>query len=224
MAQPVEEITIERDSRSARPTITVHTSRGGVNETRVLKLSGLSNKDADAFLEGIELMTMAFNVQLKALPQDKIPGLVNMLIPLKPARPTLLREAKMLAKGKTRILQSGDWLTAQEVAELAQFKTVNASSQPNKWKRAGKIFALRHEGTDYFPIYGLDPSTGYRARAELASVISVLAAKKDGWGMAFWFGSSNSMLGGRLPKDVLKDDPGAVLEAAKDEVCGVLHG
>ena len=51
----------------------------------------------------------------------------------------MLREATMLAKGMNRILLSGGWLTSQEVAELAQFNTVNASSQPNKWKRAGRF-------------------------------------------------------------------------------------
>lgn len=147
-----------------------------------------------------------------------------MLIPQKPVRPSLLREAKMLAMGKTRILNSGDWLTAQEVAELAQIKTVNASSQPNKWKRAGMIFALRHEGIDYFPVYGLDPLTGYRPLADLAEVVAILESKKDGWGMAFWFGSSNSMLAGKPPKEVLKDFPESVVDAAKDEVCRIFHG
>ena len=36
--------------------------------------------------------------------------------------------------------------------------------------------------------------------------------------MAFWFGSSNALLGGRMPKDVLVE-AGIVLDAAEYEVC-----
>ncbi|WP_323601010.1 hypothetical protein [Pseudomonas putida] len=224
MAQPAEEITIEREATPSGVQIVFVTKHAGEHPKRIIKLTGLTSQQVDACFEGVELMTQAFSLHLKKMPADKIEGLVQMLVPEKPARPTLLREAKMLARAKTRILNSGDWLTAQDVAEVAQLSTVNASSQPSKWKRAGKIFALRHEGTDYFPVYGLDPQTGYRPRSSLAPVISVLADSKDGWGMAFWFGSSNSYLAGRLPKEVLVEDPAAVLEAARDEVYGALHG
>ncbi|HDS0956842.1 hypothetical protein [Pseudomonas putida] len=226
MAQPVEETRIENEHEShpARIEIVVESIHNENHPNRIIKLNGLTSKQVDACFEGVALMIQAFEVQLKTMPADKIEGLVQLLVPEKPARPTLLREAKMLARAKTRILNSGDWLTAQDVAEVAQLSTVNASSQPSKWKRAGKIFALRHEGTDYFPVYGLDPQTGYRPRSSLAPVISVLADSKDGWGMAFWFGSSNSYLAGRLPKEVLVEDPAAVLEAARDEVYGALHG
>lgn len=224
MTLPAEEIIIELETRSSDTSVTIYTSKGGVREKRALQLPGISGEEAKAFLVGIDLMAQAFNAQLKSVPEDKISGLVSMLIPQKPASPGILREAKLLAKGKTRILHSGDWMTAQEVVELAQFKTVNARAQPAKWKRAGKIFALRHEGIDYFPAYGLDPLTGYRPRHDVAEVVTILGRKKDGWGMALWFGSSNSMLAGKLPKDVLKDDPEAVVEAARDEVFEALHG
>lgn len=55
-------------------------------------------------------------------------------------------------------------------------------------------------------------------------IITVLGSQKDGWGMAFWFGSSDGCLGGRQPKSVLTEDPRAVLEAAELEVCGAMHG
>lgn len=139
----------------------------------------------------------------------------------KPVRPTQEREEALLAKGKKRILQSGDWLPAHDLENIAHLNTADLRYEPNQWKQAGEIFTLQHEGIDYFPIYGLDPAKGYRPRSGLAPVITVLAFKKDGWGMAFWFGSSNSYLGGRMPKDVLMKDPRIVLEAAKDEISGI---
>lgn len=138
-----------------------------------------------------------------------------------PARPTLLRESQMLTKGKIRILHSGDCLTTQDVAELGGLTTVTACSELDAWVRDGRIFTVEHEGIRYVPRYGLDPSAGYRPLPSLAPVIECLAIKKEGWGMAFWFGSSNSYLGGRMPKDVLPKDPQAALDAAKDEIAGI---
>ena len=130
----------------------------------------------------------------------------------------------MLAKAKTEILKSNDWVTANEVSNLAHFSSGNPSSQPNKWKHAGKIFALRHEGIDYFPIYGLDPTQGFRPFSALESVIATLATMKDGWALAFWFASPNTFLGEKRPKEVLSTNSLDVLSAAMEEISGVVHG
>lgn len=223
MAQP-EKITVERESTPTGTYTVLITSRGGVHAEKVISVSGLSRQQVDAYFECVEYMALAFTAQLKARPEDKITDIASMLLPAKPAPPSILREARMLARAKSRTLNSGDWLTAQDIAELAQFSSVNASSQPNKWKRAGKIFAIRHSGKDYFPAYGLDPQQSYRPHISLAPVITVLAQIMDGWGMAFWFGSSNSYLKGRKPKEVLMANPEDVLKAAQNEIYGALHG
>ena len=68
----------------------------------------------------------------------------------------------MTAEARKAVLESGDWLTAAQVAGIAGFSASNPSAQPNKWKKDGQIFAVRDRGVDYFPGYALDPSTGYR--------------------------------------------------------------
>lgn len=223
MAQPVK-ITVERESTSTGTHTVVITSRDRFHEVKVISVSGLSRQQADAYLECVEYVALAFTAQMKARPEDKITDIASMLLPAKPIPPSILREAKMLTRAKSRTLNSGDWLTARDIAELAQFSSVNASSQPNKWKHAGKIFAIRHSGKDYFPAYGLDPQKSHRPQVNLAPVISVLAQITDGWGMAFWFGSSNSYLRGRKPKEVLMANPEEVLKAAQNEIYGALHG
>lgn len=177
-----------------------------------------------AYVNSLKMVSQAFWSQQRSVRDETITTIVDMCLPKKPVTSTLLREAKMLVQAKTEILQSNDWITASEIAELAQFKSSNPSSQPNKWKHSGKIFALRHEGVDYFPIYGLDPANGFRPVAGLGEIVSTLAAMKDGWGMAFWFASPNSYLGGKRPKDLLQTKPQDVLAAAEDEVAGVTHG
>lgn len=109
----------------------------------------------------------------------------------------------MLARARSAVLNSGDWMTAPQFAEVAGFSTTNPSVQPGKWKRASAIFAIRHNGVAYYPSFGLDPSKGYRPLKSLAEVMEVLGAMKNGWGMAYWFQSVNSFLGGKRPQDLL---------------------
>jgi len=72
--------------------------------------------------------------------------------------------------------------------------------------------------------YGLDATTGYRPFAALKDIIAVLEQRKDGWGMAYWFTSVNSRLGGKRPQDLLPHAPDRVLAAAQHEVAGLTHG
>jgi hypothetical protein len=138
--------------------------------------------------------------------------------------PNELKEAAMLARARTAVIESGDWLTAAQLADMAQFSSSNPSAQPNKWKRDGSIFAIRHNGIDYFPSYALDPSTGYRPRKAMSEILKTFGAAKDGWGLSYWFMSDNSFLGGQRPKDVLATAPERVLAAARDELEGSRHG
>jgi hypothetical protein len=190
----------------------------------VITVDAKSRDLVDTYVCSVEMLTQAFLAHLHPLPADTISSIVSLMVPKQPVPSTLLREARMLAQAKTEILQSHDWVTANEISNLAQFSSGNPSSQPNKWKHAGKIFALNHEGVDYFPIYGLDPAQGFRPFSGLVSVISTLTPMKDGWAMAFWFASPNTFLDGKRPKDVLSTNPSGVLSAAKVEVSGVVLG
>lgn len=106
---------------------------------------------------------------------------------------------------------------------MGEFSTSNPGAQPNKWKKEGQIFAVRHRRADYFPGDALDSAAGYRPVKGLSGILSVLREKKDDWGIAYWFSSVNSFLGGKRPQDLLATQPERILEAAKDDVMGVLH-
>ena len=136
----------------------------------------------------------------------------------------LMVEARMTAQARNEVLASGDWLTAAQIAELAGFSASNLSAQPNKWKKDGQVFAIHHRNSDYFPAYGLDAKAGYRPLKPLAPVLAVFATVKDGWGLAYWFASANSFLGGKRPQDVLAKSPQRVLAAAVDDMAEIAHG
>jgi hypothetical protein len=156
--------------------------------------------------------------------RQSLEAIVGALVPKVPPTPNELKEAAMLARARTAVLDSGDWMTAAEIASVAGFSPSNPSAQPNKWKREGSLFAIRHNGIDYFPSYGLDPQSGYRPRKAMARVLAVFGNSKDGWGLSYWFMSANSFLGGKRPRDLIGSEPERVIAAAADEREGVLHG
>ncbi|MCL4626039.1 hypothetical protein [Burkholderia multivorans] len=163
-------------------------------------------------------------VLLERRDRESLERLVELLMPPTPPSPRLLKEATMQVQARRAVLDSGDWLTAANIAELAELSTRNPSAQPNKWKKQGLIFAISHGGMDYFPAYGLDRDAGFRPLKVLSRIIATFDGHKDGWGMAYWFRSDNSYLGGKRPQDLLVTDPERVLRAAMDEVQEVSHG
>ncbi|MBJ9965664.1 hypothetical protein [Burkholderia seminalis] len=165
-----------------------------------------------------------FEVLLQRHDRESLERLAEVLVPRTPPSPRLLKEAAMLVQARKAVLESGDWLTAAEVAQLAGLSARNPSAQPNKWKKQGLIFAIAHNGVDYFPGYGLDREAGFRPLRAMAKVIEAFAGHKDGWGMAYWFRSDNSSLGGKRPQDLLATAPERVIEAARDEIQEVAHG
>ncbi len=179
----------------------------------------------EALAANVANMTSSmFELMLEHHDRESIERLVDVLMPRTPPSPRLLKEAVMLVQARKAVLESGDWLTAAEVAQLAELSTRNPSAQPNKWKKQGQIFAINHGGVDYFPGYGLDRNAGFRPSKAMTKVIEVLARNKDSWGMAYWFRSDNSFLGGKKPQDLLASEPERVIEAAMDEIQKIAHG
>ena len=156
--------------------------------------------------------------------KETLERIVDALVPGVLPPEHLMAEARMTGLARREVLTSGDWLTAGQIAEVAGFSSANPSAQPNKWKKEGQIFAIRHQNLDYYPGYGLDATAGYRPLKGLAPVLAVLDGAKDGWGLAYWFASANSLLGGNRPQDLLASAPARVLAAAQDEMAAIAHG
>lgn len=129
----------------------------------------------------------------------------------------------MLSQAMAAILASNDFIRASDIAEAAHFSAKNPSSQPNRWKRAGQIFAIDYKGVDLYPYYALDPKAGLRPLQIMTDILQVFH-DKEGWKIAFWFGSLNSYLNDKKPKDLLLSDPQRVLKAAELEAIGLQHG
>jgi hypothetical protein len=184
-----------------------------------------ANDDEMHLLELMIRRVTEFYPQLMRQRQhEAIDKIVSALLPEVAIPDAALAQARMMVDAKSAILNSGDLLPAGEIAKLAGYSANNPSAQPNKWKRDGAIFAIHHKGTDYFPIYALNPDENYRPYKTVADILRVFGDTKDSWGLAFWFAGLNSFLDDQRPQDLLAADPERVIAAAKDEVEGVQHG
>ncbi|AYF88165.1 hypothetical protein D6Z43_13780 [Pseudomonas sp. DY-1] len=134
------------------------------------------------------------------------------------------KTAQMLTRAKQGVLESTRWLSATEIEGLCGVHGKGATDQTSGWLRDGKIFSIHHDGGDYFPSYALDELDGYRPIKAMSDVLRAFGPTKDSWGVACWFVSVNSYLGGKRPQDLLTTHPDQVVAAAYDELQGIPHG
>lgn len=138
--------------------------------------------------------------------------------------PHNLREAEMEARAHRAVMENGDWLTVDEILQLSGVSSRSNCAHPEQWKQQGDIFTINDHDIEYYPAFGLEKDAGYRPYRVMSKIIDIFKEDKDGWGMACWFQSANSYLGGEKPQALIGSAPDLVIEAARDEVQGVMHG
>jgi hypothetical protein len=161
---------------------------------------------------------------LRSLP-DSVPGAAPTGVqdmvdqaPLPRANP--VRE-RLQQRAVQQVLNGTTWLSSKEVGEQADPAAKNKHALASRLLAQRRVFAINRRGQYEFPRYQFDP-LGQPVDA-VAEVLAVF----DGYTpfrIASWFESASSALGGRRPREVLADDPKAVVEAARDHVRGAVHG
>ncbi len=226
MAQSTDSVELSGVKTVVGAPDEVRKALSGVRAQRVIALTiEHASEPAARALEGVmKGLAPLVGKIVEARTAKAFRSIVEALVSEVSLPPSMIVEARMTAAARKATLESGSWLTSAEIANAAGFSAVNPSAQPNKWKREKQIFAVRHQGADYFPGYALDPSTGCRPAKGLAKVLAAFEGRKDDWALAYWFSSANSFLGGKRPQDLLISAPDSVLKAAEDEMAGVLHG
>jgi hypothetical protein len=221
-----------KDPHPAFPTIMVGTAPEVIqllrrNEARralAISFAGPDDEQLDVLEDLVRQVTEFFPQLVRQRQQQALEKIVSALLPDVALPDAALAEARMMVDAKTTILKSGDLVTAGEIAKLAGYSPNNPSAQPNRWKRDGAIFAIHYKGTDYFPMYALNPDENYRPYKALAEVLRTFGEAKDSWGLAFWFAGVNGFLDDERPQDLLGAHPEEVIAAARDEMEGVQHG
>lgn len=136
---------------------------------------------------------------------------VELLLDGAKPRPLDMDRARLEVAAFRSVFEGAQWLTAQQVAELAG----TTAATVNRWKQERKLFAIRQEGVDYYPRYSL--GADFKPLPVIAEVMKVLKGHQ-GEILAVWFEGTSSFLAGKRPRELVQVDPARVLAAAEDKV------
>lgn len=224
IAVPADNISYHKtDKGHADITITVQDNRDGQDEQYyVLKRPASMNERVFKIALEAAFRT-ATELSEPVASADKGAACANMRLKGGKTR-TRTTNTERLEQLKKTILDDSEWLPAQEVSRRvnAGGTVKNPSGLPNRWKQSGKIFAITAGGKDLYPGYALD--IGGQPLPLIKKIIALFGETKTPWSLAVWFGSPNSWLGNKKPKDLLVSAPGKVLEAAVQAKEGPVHG
>ncbi|MHA6316226.1 hypothetical protein ACXYN8_01000 [Altererythrobacter sp. CAU 1778] len=118
------------------------------------------------------------------------------------------------AELRLRFFEEFDTYKATEIHDLSKRKTTNPHSLAQRWKKAGKIFAVDFKGMQRFPAFQFEHG---EPRKVVGEVLEIFDGALGPWETAFWFVSSNKWLDGKAPVDML-DNADALVTAAKSTV------
>jgi hypothetical protein len=129
--------------------------------------------------------------------------------------PPVVLQARRNAEARTTLLSEFGALTAAQVAELAGSDAKNTSALAGRWRREGRLVAVEHHGTIYYPAFQFDDDG--KPKQAVADVLKQLSDPSvTSWQQALWFTSANGWLDGRRPVDVLDEQGDAVVSAARE--------
>ena len=112
---------------------------------------------------------------------------------------------------RSRYFQGTPLLTGAEVRAASGLNPRNNSEPASRWKREGKLFAVRRSGVDHYPAFQFADGT---PRPVIKAILGALPKDMTGWQIAMWFASGNGWLDGSEPQERLSD-PDAVVDAAR---------
>jgi hypothetical protein len=118
-----------------------------------------------------------------------------------------------------KVLEEGQWLTAEQLNRLQPQPPANKSHPASDWKRRGRIFSVSHGGKEYFARYQFDAL--YQPLPIIKDILKAFGEVADPWTLAAWFHFPNGWIARKgdagvapvAPKDAL-DQREALLNAA----------
>ena len=115
------------------------------------------------------------------------------------------------ARLRSRYFQETPLLTGAEVRAASGLNPRNKSEPASRWKREGRLFAVRRSGVDHYPAFQFADGA---PRPVIREVLAALPKDMTAWQIAMWFASGNGWLDGDEPQERFSD-PDAVVEAAR---------
>ena len=128
---------------------------------------------------------------------------------------------KLQQRAVEQVLNGTTWLTSKEVSDQVDPEAKNKHALAHRLLGQRRVFAINRRNQKEFPRYQFDPLG--QPIDSVARVLEIFQGYTP-FRIASWFESTSSELGGRRPREVLADNPAAVIEAAAAHVHGATHG
>ena len=176
---------------------------------------GLTHQDVEdlkQLMKDVVVLALTVRPERRVVVRDQLVGLLMGDVAL---RPVDMKRARLEAQALRAVRHSTEWLTAAEIADLADLGPANPIGTVSRWKQQGRIYALRQAGKDYYPKYALGPD--FHPLPVIKQIMVVLAGYAPEL-LAAWFDSTSRFLGGKRPLDLLATEPALVLAAARNMI------
>ena len=106
--------------------------------------------------------------------------------------PGLLEERLARAQTLRTLIETGEWLTAEQLNALQPDPPANRSHPASDWKRRGRIFGVHYAGREYFARYQFDAL--YQPLPIVKEILKRFGTVADPWKIAAWFHFPNGWI------------------------------
>lgn len=203
--QGVSFVSVDRGSALERALEAASPSLAGAGQLLVVAV--------DETVDAVKLQS-ATQEAVGLLEQTDLEHLVSLLAP-EFALPSaaVLEQSRRNVRLREELLRDFGSLTAKDVADLAGSEAINRAQFAHALLQSGRVFSVVHRRQQLFPGFQFDVDGPLGV---IAKVLPALRARfKKDWETALWFTTENYWIDGRRPVDLLVDDEGLVMEAAR---------
>jgi hypothetical protein len=122
-------------------------------------------------------------------------------------------QAALEQRARDLIWAGCEWLTADQIREHSGDGPAGDPPDLEQWMHDRKVFSVVRDGLEYFPTYVFDAH--FRPLPAIQSILEILHVQGPE-GLAAWFESTSSFLGGARPREILGVAPERAIAAAQD--------
>ena len=166
---------------------------------------------AQVIERAVEALPLTAAKRSTRLTEADIEKLLDVILADAPRAPVEAQLEIDNAALRAEYLKETPLMTAAEVRAASGLAPRNRSEPASRWKREGRLFAVRRSGVDLYPAFQLVDGVPLPVIKE---ILAALPRHMTGWQVAMWFASGNGWLQGAEPQKRLAD-PDAVIAAAR---------
>ncbi|MCG8505593.1 MAG: hypothetical protein MI755_13380 [Sphingomonadales bacterium] len=185
--------------------------RGGTPGSWVI-VGAHTGREAKLLSKTVKALPRIFTGRRRVLTEGTIERLVDVF--LEGEERAKVDEDLILDNAALRAdyLRQTPTLTAAEIRRLSGLTPKNPSEPASRWKREGRVFAVRRSSADLFPAFQFADGAPLPA---VRAILSALPEDMTPWQTAFWFASGNGWLGGAAPQECLASGEDVVRAASR---------